>query len=120
MVASIDSPASKAVLDRYQSSLGIDLTADAQKAIKDNINQFVIKYKLLVTKLATLEIVAPDNWYIILFITALSTSFPIWAKRQRSVIYTDGNKITLDKLIVDITDESRSITSGEALYTGKN
>ncbi len=43
-----------------------------------------------------------------MFIAAYSDKWPVWAKRQRSVLRQKNYAVILDSLIEDLTDELRS------------
>ena len=49
-----------------------------------NLEQFIIAFKGAIEKLASLDISPPDSWHPLLFIMALSETWPIWAERQHS------------------------------------
>jgi hypothetical protein len=91
----------------------------------NDITSFVIEFKSLVAKLSALKSEAPADWYIIMFIQALSNEFPAWAERQRSAARS-STPPTLSQLYVDINDESRGLTGPnssaletQALYGSK-
>ena len=76
-----------------------------------------------------LKIILPLEVYIILFINSLSATYPVWADRQRSLARDEAHAPTLDNLMEDIADESRSSLidsqaaikgTGVVLYTGKD
>ena len=59
-----------------------------------------------------------------MFIAAVSSTWPVWAERQRSNLRQKDHKVTLAALIDDLTDEARtknkSGPSGSALYGQKD
>lgn len=89
----------------------------------NDITSFVIEFKSLVAKLSTLKSEAPANWYIIMFIQALSEQFPAWAECQCSTARS-STPPPLSYLYIDINDESRGPNSSaleiQALYSNKS
>jgi hypothetical protein len=49
-----------------------------------SVISYIVQFKSLVQKLASLKTGAPSQWYTVLFIAGLENSFPVWAERQRS------------------------------------
>jgi hypothetical protein len=88
-----------------------------------NLEQFIIAFKKAIEKLANLDISPPEAWHPILFIMALSDTWPIWAERQRLSSRKESTRLTLTALIEDITYEARNkdkkAEGGSALYGGR-
>src|SRR5258708_34563400 len=71
----------------------------------------------------------PNEVFIILFINALASTYPVWADRQRSRSRVEQTAPNLEFLMEDITDEARIALfeaqsqepgTGTILYTGKD
>ena len=50
-----------------------------------DLTSFIIAYRKAIEKMATLKISPPDEWHPMMFIAALSSAWPMWAERQRSL-----------------------------------
>jgi hypothetical protein len=88
-----------------------------------SLKKFIIGFKQAIDKLTNLNISPPNSWHPILFIIALSDTWPIWAERQHLNTHKESTKLTLSALIKDITDKARNkdkkANSGTALYSSK-
>ncbi len=88
-----------------------------------SLELFVIAFRKNIERLSNMGCVPPEEWHPIVFVTAVSNTWPVWAERQRSNLRVKNNTITLESLIEDLTDEARvknkSGPSGSALYGQK-
>lgn len=100
----------------------------------NNLEKFVVAFKLTITKLNSLQSSPPLEWHPIMFIAKVSDKWPVWAERQRSNLRASTSAATKDKeavkftnldaLIEDLTDEARGAEgngqmAGQALYGNK-
>jgi hypothetical protein len=73
----------------------------------NSITSFIVRFKKLVSSLAQVNMKLPDDFYIITFINALQSVFPVWAERQWLNARSTTSQVTLESLYTDITDKAR-------------
>ena len=89
-----------------------------------SLESFAVAFNRNIERLTNLNIPPPKQWHANMFIAAVSTTWPVWAERQRSNLRQKDHTVTLAGLIDDLTDEARtknkSGPSGSALYGHKD